>query len=468
MSACSTRHRRARNSRCSSRSASGFSTATSGVNWPLPRPVPTVLATGAAVDVTAPLELDQVAAVPENDAGLEQPGDAGGPAGRGGRWLLRRGDAHEIQGSGLDPACQAARRRPVRLHWRPAAARRSAEARRFHQLEAGGHVMRRSTDRILTTHVGALPAPHDVWAQPDVARRTPRARRWPRCATRRRSAGVDFINEGELTKGGHWTSTSPSRLGGYEPAGHRGGARRAADVEHRLGRVPRLLPRGAAERHAVRAVGSGPARAGGRRGRQRQSVEDWVCTPSRSTSAARLLLEREIDVMKAALGDTPGVRCVPDDDGAAQRRARPRQGHLRDRRGAHLRHRRGDAGRVRGDRRRRVPGAGRRRVARRAVGPHRHPDGPRRLPQVLPDALRSAEPRAAQHPRGADPVPPVLGQLARAALGRPAAARRRRHHAVGQGADLLDRGRQRPPRARGGALGGRPSCPTARSSPPVS
>ena len=29
--------------------------------------------------------------------------------------------------------------------------------------------MRRSTDRILTTHVGALPAPLDVWAHPEVA-----------------------------------------------------------------------------------------------------------------------------------------------------------------------------------------------------------------------------------------------------------------------------------------------------------
>src|SRR6185369_2019129 len=31
-----------------------------------------------------------------------------------------------------------------------------------------GNVMRRSTDRILTTHVGALPAPPDVWARLDV------------------------------------------------------------------------------------------------------------------------------------------------------------------------------------------------------------------------------------------------------------------------------------------------------------
>ena len=48
-------------------------------------------------------------------------------------------------------------------------------------------------------------------------RRTPAAKRWLKCATPRRSAGVDFINEGELTKGGHWTEYLPTRLGGYEP-----------------------------------------------------------------------------------------------------------------------------------------------------------------------------------------------------------------------------------------------------------
>ena len=66
--------------------------------------------------------------------------------------------------------------------------------------------MRRSTDRILTTHVGALPAPIDVWAQPEVT-----DERLGEAVTEvcdmQTSAGVDFINEGELTKGGHWTST---------------------------------------------------------------------------------------------------------------------------------------------------------------------------------------------------------------------------------------------------------------------
>ena len=77
--------------------------------------------------------------------------------------------------------------------------------------------MRRSTDRILTTHVGALPAPLDVWAHPEVADDRLREAVADVVAAQR-AAGVDFINEGELTKGGHWVEYLPTRLGGYAPA----------------------------------------------------------------------------------------------------------------------------------------------------------------------------------------------------------------------------------------------------------
>ena len=89
--------------------------------------------------------------------------------------------------------------------------------------------MRRSTDRILTTHVGALPAPDDVWAQLEVS-----DQRLGEAVTEvcdmQTSAGVDFINEGELTKGGHWTQYLAARLGGYEPAAERG----AAEAQQRM------------------------------------------------------------------------------------------------------------------------------------------------------------------------------------------------------------------------------------------
>lgn len=77
--------------------------------------------------------------------------------------------------------------------------------------------MRRSTDRILTTHVGALPAPQDVWAHPEVADERLRDAVADVVAAQR-EIGIDFVNEGELTKGGHWVEYLPTRLGGYAPA----------------------------------------------------------------------------------------------------------------------------------------------------------------------------------------------------------------------------------------------------------
>jgi 5-methyltetrahydropteroyltriglutamate--homocysteine methyltransferase len=74
--------------------------------------------------------------------------------------------------------------------------------------------MKRSTDRILTTHVGALPGPMQGTqeAMPDdelrVAVRD--------VVRKQRDAGVDFINEGELTKGGNFVTFINSRLSGFE------------------------------------------------------------------------------------------------------------------------------------------------------------------------------------------------------------------------------------------------------------
>ena len=62
--------------------------------------------------------------------------------------------------------------------------------------------MKRSTKKILTTHVGSLPYEgHDV--------------RW--VVEKQRSLGLDLINEGEYTKGGDWLSYVETRFGGFEP-----------------------------------------------------------------------------------------------------------------------------------------------------------------------------------------------------------------------------------------------------------
>ena len=61
--------------------------------------------------------------------------------------------------------------------------------------------MKRSTQKLLTTHVGSLPSgPSVEWV---VAKQC--------------EVGLDLINEGEYTKGGDWLSYMEERFGGFEP-----------------------------------------------------------------------------------------------------------------------------------------------------------------------------------------------------------------------------------------------------------
>src|SRR5690348_17552298 len=63
--------------------------------------------------------------------------------------------------------------------------------------------MRRSTERILTTHVGSLPLLDGQSVAAIVAKQ--------------RALGLDLVNEGEYTKGGDWLSYVEGRFGGFEP-----------------------------------------------------------------------------------------------------------------------------------------------------------------------------------------------------------------------------------------------------------
>jgi 5-methyltetrahydropteroyltriglutamate--homocysteine methyltransferase len=74
--------------------------------------------------------------------------------------------------------------------------------------------VRRSTDRILTTHVGALPDP----APPGERARTDDDLRSAvrQVVQLQRDAGIDFVNEGELTKGGNFVTYINERLSGFE------------------------------------------------------------------------------------------------------------------------------------------------------------------------------------------------------------------------------------------------------------
>jgi len=162
--------------------------------------------------------------------------------------------------------------------------------------------MRRSTDRILTTHVGALPAPDDVWAQLDVADQRLGDAVTEVCNMQMR-AGVDFINEGELTKGGHWTQYLAARLGGYEPAAERGALVKllmsSADWVDFDAFYLAVLQNGT----LFEQSGSAPHVPEGAEDSV-AFVEDWVCTGP-ITYRGQDALAREIAMLKAALGDRP-------------------------------------------------------------------------------------------------------------------------------------------------------------------
>src|SRR5579883_2031449 len=94
--------------------------------------------------------------------------------------------------------------------------------------------MQRSTERILTTHVGKLPAPdeltREMLADPNGRPQNPAFSARLKTAVadvvrRQAEIGVDVLDDGELGKTS-WNSYLSGRLGGYEqrplPGGERG------------------------------------------------------------------------------------------------------------------------------------------------------------------------------------------------------------------------------------------------------
>ena len=70
--------------------------------------------------------------------------------------------------------------------------------------------MKRSTDRILTTHVGSLPGRGETATERDVAGSVREV------VAMQRAIGLDIVNEGEFAKGGDWLNYIDGRLGGFE------------------------------------------------------------------------------------------------------------------------------------------------------------------------------------------------------------------------------------------------------------
>ncbi len=98
-----------------------------------------------------------------------------------------------------------------------------------------------------------------------------------------KAAGVDIVNEGELTKGGIWVTYIHERFGGFEPIP--------------AGDAPVLPP----ARDWTEFADYYKARTGGSPGR---AAGELACVGP-VTYKGQALLQREIDLLVGALGDTP-------------------------------------------------------------------------------------------------------------------------------------------------------------------
>src|SRR2546425_6923926 len=140
----------------------------------------------------------------------------------------------------------------------------------------GEHLMKHSTDRILTTHTGSLPRPWDLIATlealdagttPDPEAFDTRVRQAVTEALRKQvAAGVDIVNDGEQGKVGYSTYIR-HRLTGFEgssvvpPRSDWAGDRGASLTRHRLGK---LGPVGPGRPHARALEPCEPGPEGGR------------------------------------------------------------------------------------------------------------------------------------------------------------------------------------------------------------
>lgn len=156
--------------------------------------------------------------------------------------------------------------------------------------------MKRSTDRVLTTHVGSLPGPMDVWGNPNVTDARLREA-VSEVVQQQRDIGIDIVNEGELTKHGTWTSFMTNRLSGFEKA--TAGERKLGQLETPDRQEFDEFYKAAIERGTLfEQTGTAKMSA------DNEDRTLRVCrAPISYTGDGEL--QREIDLLKAALGDTP-------------------------------------------------------------------------------------------------------------------------------------------------------------------
>ena len=316
--------------------------------------------------------------------------------------------------------------------------------------------MRRSTERILSTHVGALPGPLDTWEGV-------RGRRALRSAVddvvaAQLTAGTDIVNEGELTKGGNWVTFINSRLSGFEGVPAEGTValmRSSLDWQEFDDFYLKAMAGGT----LFEQTASTPV--------QTSRIRDWVCrAPIEYTGQAAL--QREIDLLKAALGQhSVGDAFLTSTAPASVEVGRKNEYYDTE---EEFLYALADALKVEYEM---IAKAGLLVQIDDAWLPALWDrigvqDGSRGLPTLLHAARRGAESRARQRAARAGALPPLLGQLARAARARHSAGRHGRDHAGRERADLSLRGGQCAPRARVRALGARQAARRTRSWRPAS
>lgn len=160
--------------------------------------------------------------------------------------------------------------------------------------------MRRSTDKILTTHVGSLPGPSDVWGNTQVSDDR-LAEAVAEVVQRQKDIGIDLVNEGELTKHGTWSSFMRRRIGGFERA-------LPGEEKHRwLVDLDQSIDRREFAEFYKAAVARGTLFEQTGTSKMSADGEDMTTQICRQplTYIGQAALQREIDMLKAALGDTP-------------------------------------------------------------------------------------------------------------------------------------------------------------------
>ena len=160
--------------------------------------------------------------------------------------------------------------------------------------------MIRSYERILTTHVGSLPGPQDVWGNAKVSDAR-LAEAVTEVVARQNKIGIDLVNEGELTKHGSWSSFMKRRISGLEKASlmearTHWAAARGESIDRR--EFAEFYE--AAIEHGTLFETTGTAKM--------TSDDDdhsaMICKTPIEYSGQKEL-SREIDLLLAALGDTP-------------------------------------------------------------------------------------------------------------------------------------------------------------------